>query len=293
MGRPEQLFTGLLLLAGLVGGWAYYRAQARQAATLAGLIGLDNRLMASNRLRAQQAKASVSRISVVVNKNRNQAADVAVLQQTEEIHRRTESLLATLHRLRQSWRATNGRTELGPLPAQLAQYSMFIREFLPDAPAQLATAGGLGNAAGAAAPKPAALALLTQLETQVRQLEAEALTTQAQKVGYGCDLCFDKIGAAALPEVETVGPGAVYQAQLLLAISASASRAQFSANGHVVAIDPATGQALVQFDVPAARPGQPDTVRAAWHGRVQLPWAAGDTVLETTVPYLIVKPRPR
>jgi hypothetical protein len=92
---------------------------------------------------------------------------------------------------------------------------------------------------------------------------------------------------------ENVAPGEAYQAQLLLALATSTSRAQFSANGHELPIAPDFRHAAVQFKIPAPRPGQPDTVRAAWHGRIRLPWAAGDTVLETTVPYLIVKPRPR
>jgi hypothetical protein len=284
MTQPKLFFTGLLVAA-LAGGWGYYWAQTRQAATLACLTRLDRRLLASNQQRAHAASASVFSIGVAVGKNRNQAADVAVLQQAQEIHKRTESLLDTLHHLRQSWQAAKRPPAPAQLPLQLQRYTLFLTRFLPAGPPSLAA-----DDWGTAAPKPAALALLTRLATQVRQLEAAALLNQARKVGYGCDLCFTKLGAAAIPESETVSPGAVYQARLLLLTSTSTGRAQFSANGRAVPVAPATGWAPVQFTVPAAGPGQPDTVRAAWHGRVQLPGAAGDTVLEITVPYVIVKP---
>nr|GFD52722.1 hypothetical protein [Tanacetum cinerariifolium] len=103
----------------------------------------------------------------------------------------------------------------------------------------------------------------------------------------------DKIEASAIPASETVAPGAVYQAQLMLLLSTSTSRAQFSADGRELPIAPDFRHAAVHFKIPAARSGQPDTVRATWHGHIRLPRADGDTVLETTVPYLIVKPRPR
>jgi hypothetical protein len=287
MSRPERLFTGLLVVALLGAGWAYYQAQARQEATLTRLTALDTRLMTSNQQRARAAKNRWFSIATIVNKNYNQAADVAVLHQTEDIRNRTKTLLDTLHQLRQSWQAGH-RPELGQHTAQLAQYARFINKYSPDEPAQLAL-----TTTSTAVPRPAALALLTMLETQVRQLEARALQTQAEKVGSRCCFCYDRIGAAALPVSKTVAPGAVYQAQLVLGQASSTRHMRFSADGREIPIDPATGQALVQFQVPAARPGQPDTVRAEWHGRVQIPWLAGDTTLETTVPYFIIKPAQR
>ncbi len=285
MNQPDRLFTGLLLAALAGAGWAYYRAQAQQAATLGRITALENRLISSNEQREKDAKRTLLSIATVVNKHRHLISDMAVLQQAKEIQTRTQTLLDTLHQLQQAWQ-TDDRTELGKLPAQLDQYILFIKRYVPT---QLASADWLGDFDSAAAPKPATLALLTKLATQVRQLEAEALTNQAQKVGSGCCFCVDKIGAFAIPAAETVAPGAIYQAQLMLLLGTATRQAQFSANGREVPTDPATGQAAVHFKIPAARLGQPDTVRATWHGRVQLPWAAGDTVLETTVPYFIVK----
>jgi hypothetical protein len=293
MSRPKRLFTGLLVVILASAGWAYYQAQTQQTATLARITALEARLMASNQQRARAAKSRWFNIATIVTKNHNLAADVGVLHEVEVIRSRTNAVLDTLHQLRQSWQADH-RPELRRLPTQLGQYALFVKKFLPDEPTQLApTAGWLSGFDSTTAPKPAALALLTKLETQVRQLEARALQTQAEKVGNKCCFCFDRIGAAAIPLAKTVAPGAVYQAQLVLMQAASTRGMHFSANGQEVPIDPATGQALVQFKAPAARPGQPDTVRAEWRGRAQMPWTAGDTTLEITVPYFIVKPRQR
>ncbi|TVT39025.1 hypothetical protein FNT36_15275 [Hymenobacter setariae] len=294
MSQSKRFLAGLLVTTFLVAaGFAYYQAQAQQTATLARVTALETRLIASNKQRALATKNTLASLATIVDKNYNQAADVAVLQQAKEIQGRTKALIDTIHQLRQSWQAGQ-RPELQQLPAQLGQYALFIRDFVPSESTQLAsTAGWLSGFDGTTAPAPVALAVLTKLETQTRQLEARALQIQAEKVGSKCCFCFDRIGAAAIPLATTVAPGAVYQAQLMLLQAASTRRMHFSANGQEIPIDPGTGQALVHFDVPAARPGQPDTVRAEWHGRAQLPWAAGDTTLEITVPYLIVKPRQR
>ncbi len=297
MTRQRYLTTALL--AGMFGvaGYGYYQAQARQAATLARITVLQTCLAASNQQRAQAAKNTVLSISEVVRKNHNPAADIAVLRQAQQILDTTQTLLAKVQQLRQAWQSPDSKPEMGTLPAQVDQYVSYIRQFAPETPpltkptAQMAAAGWLGEFDTAAEPRPAALAQLTKLETQVRQVTAEALTYQAQKVGSWCG--FDKIGVFATPASETVAPGAVYQAQLALVLAAPNVSRHFSVDGREVPINPATGQGLVQFKVPAAHPGQPDTVRALWHGRVQLPWASADTVLETTVPYFIVKPHSR
>jgi hypothetical protein len=273
-------------------GYACYRAQGQQTATVARLAALENCLLASNQQRARTADNLVFSLSKAVGRNRMQAADVAVLWQAQQIQARTETLLDTLHYLRHHWPTASHGEALRRLPAQLTHYAAFSKRFVPEA-APLAAApegaGWLGAFGGPTAP--AAQARLATLETQVRQLAELALTKQAVKVVH--EYLYDQIGACALPAAATVAPGAVYQAQLLLAGAWPGRLVRFHANGRAVPLDPATGQGRVQFQVPAARPGQPDTVRAEWHGRVQLPWAAGDTVLAITVPYFIVKPAQR
>ena len=272
-------------------GYAYFRTQAQQqAATLTRLAAMDTSLAIRNQQRAHTANQLIFDLSEVVSRNRNQASAVAVLRQAQEIQARTTALLDTLHQLRHAWQAADPPRPLRRLPAQLARYTRFISRFTaadtplpapfaaPETPTWLTTS----------APKSAALAFLTGLETAVRQLEATALTNQALKVVF--EGTYDRIGALAGPATTTVAPGAVYRAQLLLALAGSTRHVRFSADGRALPLAPATGQGLMQFQVPAARPGQPDTLRAEWHGQVQLPGVTGDTVLRLAVPYFIVKP---
>jgi hypothetical protein len=278
----------LLACALGVAEYTYYHTQEQQKATLARITAIETSLAASNQQRAQAARSTMLAINKVVRDNGNQAGDVEVLRQAQAIQNRTSAVFDTLHQLRQSWQRADHRAELHQLPAQLNQYLLFIQRFLPDVPTQLASASWLGNFDSAAEPKPAALALLTKLETQVRQLAADALLQQSVKLTHGDG--FDKIGALAVPAAATVAPGQLYQAQLVLAAATSRGQMHFSADGRDLPLDPRTGQGVVQFSVPAAQPSQPDTVRGVWHGRVQMAWATTDTLLEVAVPYFIVKP---
>ncbi|MGI4865798.1 MAG: hypothetical protein ACRYFZ_17880 [Janthinobacterium lividum] len=294
MSQSKQLFTGLLVAALLgTAGYAYYWAQARQSATLARITALETRLMASNQQRARAANQTIFSLGEIVSKNHNQAHDMAVFQQAQQIQDSTQLLLAKLHQLRQLWQSTANKPETGTLPAQVDRYASFIQQFVLEMPsltkssAQTATVGWLGEFDMATEPQPARLAQLTKLETQVRQEAVEALESQARKVGSEC-ICFDKIAAFAMPTSETVAPGALYEAQLVLMKAASSLRPTMSADEQALLVDPA-GQGLVRLRVPRLRPGQPDTVRAQWHGLVRLRGHTADTMLAVTVPYFIVK----
>lgn len=292
---PIILVTAVALLS--AGSYAYYQAQAQQAATLARIAALDICLATSNQQRTRAAKNTVLGISEVVRKNHSPASDVAVLRQAQQIQDSTQTLLARLHQLRQSWQTLDSKAEISTLSAQVDRYVCFVRQFAPETPpltlptAQTAATGWLGEFAIKAEPKPAALAMLTKLETQLRQMAAEALAKQATKIGARD--YFDKIGAFVIPASETVAPDAIYQAQLVLVQASTSGHLYFSADGQNLPINPVTGKGLVRFNVPAARLGQPDTVRAQWHGRVQIHWSDADTVLETTVPYFIIRPHSR
>jgi hypothetical protein len=141
-------------------------------------------------------------------------------------------------------------------------------------------------------PPPAALAILTHLEAQLRRYEAQALQTQAEKMGSNYD-GFDRIAPLAVPAAETVAPSGIYEARLFLAQLGHRDRCnmEMTANGQPLTQPNGLGM-QVQFAVPARRPGQPDTVRAHWRGTIRGLLLPADTVLQLAVPYLIVQPRP-
>jgi hypothetical protein len=192
-----------------------------------------------------------------------------------------------------------GTDEVNQLAAHLDRYAAFIKEYAPSTATLTQPINHLGKADNfnafyfKKAPLGGILATFTQLEAQVRRSEIEALMVQSQKFGSGCCFCFDRIGILAVAESNTVAPGALYRAQLLL--SQSISDVEFSTvsvNGRALLKD-ANRQNTVKFRIPLAHPGQPDTVQAQWHGTIRAIAFPGDTTWQLDVPYFIVKqPKP-
>ncbi|MGI4870302.1 MAG: hypothetical protein ACRYFX_03880 [Janthinobacterium lividum] len=300
MASTIRFFPLALLAVGLgLAGYAGYRAQARRAAVLGRITALDACLAASNERRARAANSILKGISRVVCRcGHPSPADSTVLAEAQQIRARTQAVLDTLQRARRQLQATGYSVAAQRLPAQFTWYGAYLLRFAPDAPilahpsARLADSGWLWQFDVQQEPKPAALALLTRLETQIRQGEIMALEQQAAREGYGCcDLCFDVIRPVAVPVSATVAPGGDYQARLFFALQHPRSfcSADLFANGRLLTQTGRQGR-LVSFTVPAARPGQPDTVRAEWQGTIRFSSGLADTVLNVSVPYLIVKP---
>lgn len=137
-------------------------------------------------------------------------------------------------------------------------------------------------------PLAAALATLSQKETEVLKLEADALTNLAQKVGAKT-IVFDKLGAFASAESQTVAAGTKYKAELFLTASASNIRPSMTYNGSPLAVGP-DGHGKVEF---TARPGnfdQAGNAKASWTGTIRLNQNGRDTTFKVTVPYVVTKP---
>ena len=299
MNPPLSRWLLLLGLAGglAAGGYAYRRGQASQANRLACIEAVAAQLAANNAQCAEANAAMMRTITYYACRNRTQAADVAVLAQAQTIRGRTQTLLDTLNLVRQQLRSgAAGLGWPGSLGRQAKRYAAFIRRYFPAktpfAPTLTITAaqGSFEQLLAGKLPLPVALAGLTQLEVQLRRAETRALQTQAEKVGSNYD-GFDKLVPLAVPTTDTVLPGGVYQAQLLLAQSShwDFCNMDMTANGVPLTQRNSLGM-QVEFAVPARRPGQPDTVRAQWHGTIRGPQFPGDTVLQLAVPYLIVSP---
>jgi hypothetical protein len=298
-------FFGLCAVAAFGGvGVFLYREQAKSTVVLERIVALEACLAANNQQGTQAMANTVYGIRVAVSKYQNQARDVAVLKESQQILSRAKSITDTLHRFQQALRAAVHEAPAGALhhpgassqpgsitPQQLARqldrYTAFIRPFIPGAPAL--TQDGFDETPwlyADHAPVAAALARLTRLETLVRRQATDALNNQAQKVGYPCG--FDKIGAIAVASSNIVAPGATYEAQLFLTQSATSLRPIMIAEGKDLDVQP-DGRGEVKFRVPPLRPGQPDTVRAQWQGIIQVKMGLGDTTFHVTVPYFIVK----
>ena len=302
MNHPLRRWLLLLGLAGglAAGGYAYQRGQAGQATRLAYIESAAARLAANNVQRAEANAAMMRSIAYDVCRNRTHAADVAVLAQAQTIRTRTQTLLDTIILVHRQLRTTSADCDLpSSLAAHFNRYAAFTRHYVPERiPFAPASTGAVvprksEQMRWGKLPLPVALAALTQFEAQLRHYETQALQTQAEKVGSNYD-GFDRIFPLAVPTTETVLPGGIYQARLFFAQSShwDLCNMEMAANGVPLAQRNGLGM-QVQFAVPARRPGQPDTVRAQWHGTVRGLLFPADTTLRLDVPYLIVVPPTR
>ena len=287
---------------------------------------IDDSLVGVNDKTSVAADGTVKGIEAAVVKNQNQARDKAVLQQSEEIRTKTKDMVSYLRGIRQQLlKATentgpemtnlsgedkvamtmlggksNGVAYTGLKP-KLNEYSAYIKQFVPDA-TQLAIDGkddtrvteksqkakNFAELNFENTPVVAALATISQKETEVLKYEAEALSAQAQKVGAKT-IVFDKIGAFASAESNTVAAGTKYKAELFLTASASSISPRMTLNGSPLSVG-ADGKGKVEF---TARPGGFDAsgnAKATWTGTIRFQQNGRDTTFQVKVPYTITKP---
>ncbi len=195
-----------------------------------------------------------------------------------------------------------------PLKGKLNEYAAFIRTYVPDA-APLALDGkederitkskdqhtkeqrskDFAQLNFESTPLVAALATLSEKETEVLKYEAEALQRQAAKVGAQT-IKFDKIGAFASAESNTVAAGTKYKAELFLTAAATGLKQTMTLNGSPLPVDPKTNHGKVEFTV---RPGNFDkegNAKATWNGTIRINQNGRDTTFKVVVPYTISKP---
>ena len=287
---------------------------------------IDDSLLGVNDKTSVAADGTIKGIQAAVLKNQNQARDKAVLQESEVIRSRTKDMTAYLRGLREKLlKATENTgpemtnlsgedkvaiTMLGgknnglaytELKPKLNEYSDFIKKYVPSATA-LALDGKEDSRVTEKSQKTknfaelnfentpvvAALATISQKETEVLKYEAEALSAQAQKVGAKT-IVFDKIGAFASAESNTVAAGTKYKAELFLTASASSISPRMTLNGSSLSVGP-DGHGKVEF---TARPGGFDAsgnAKSSWTGTIRFNQNGRDTTFTVKVPYTITKP---
>jgi gliding motility-associated protein GldM len=288
---------------------------------------IDDSLLGVNDKTSVGADGTVKGIQAAVQKNNNQPQDLAVLKQSEEIRTKTKELVAYLRDVRQKLlTATENKgpemtnlsgedkvaiTMLGGqkhngiaytgLKPKLNEYSEFIKQYVPNAmplaidakedPRVTEKAQKNKNFAELNfenTPVVAALATISQKETEVLKYEADALSALAQKVGAKT-IVFDKIGAFASAESNTVAAGTKYKAELFLTASASTISPRMTLNGSPLSVGP-DGKGKVEF---TARPGGFDAsgnAKASWTGTIRFNQNGRDTTFTVKVPYTITKP---
>ena len=195
-----------------------------------------------------------------------------------------------------------------PLKTELNKYSDYMKQFLPGA-APLALDGRQDERITKSkettthdqrnkdfaelnfenTPLVAALAVLSQKETEVLKYQSDALDAQARKVGAEI-LVFDKLGAFASAESQTVAAGTKYKAELFMTAAATGLKQDMSSSMGAVPVDPKTNHGKIEF---TARPGAFDkdgNAKASWTGKIKINRNGHDTTFVVNVPYTVTKP---
>ncbi|WP_303309403.1 gliding motility protein GldM [Hymenobacter sp. BT730] len=287
---------------------------------------LDDSLLGVNGKTATANEGAVKGIQATVAKNRNQARDLAILKQSEDVRAKTTDMVSYLRDIREKLLvATENQgknafknmsmedkvaiTMIGgkknglayPLKDKLNGYATYIKQFVPEAGPLALDANEDPNVLEPSqksknfaelnfenTPIVAALATLSQKETEVLKYESDALNKLASQVGAST-IVFDKVSAFASAESNTVAAGTKYKAELFLTASASNLRPSMTLNGSPLQVGP-DGKGKVEF---TARPGSFDAsgnAKASWTGTIRFNQNGRDTTFKVTVPYTVTKP---
>ncbi len=136
-----------------------------------------------------------------------------------------------------------------------------------------------------------ALAAFVQLEAILLACETTALESQSLMLACGGNIVFDRVGAWAIAESNTVAAGTEYRADLLLATALTTTGLTMSANGQPVTVQP-SGFGRVRFIADPRLLGNRSEITAYWTGiiRARSPYTqSGDTTYKVRVPYRIVR----
>ncbi|MBT9394136.1 gliding motility protein GldM [Hymenobacter sp. NST-14] len=287
---------------------------------------LDDSLSSINGKVLKANDGTVKGIQAQVEKNRNQPKDLAVLKQSQEVRDRTKEMIAYLSGVREQLLTkteNKGKNEFKNMSAEdkvaelmlgankngegykmkgeLNKYSDYIKNIIPGVSPLALDAGedpmvtdkeqkskNFAQLNFENTPVVAALAVLSQKEAEVLKYESDALNNLAQRVG-GSVIVFDKIGAFASAESNTVAAGTKYKAELFLTASASGLNPSMTLNGSPLSVGP-DGKGKVEFTV---RPGSFDkegNAKASWSGTIRFKQNGRDTIFKVNVPYTITKP---
>ncbi|WP_338872027.1 gliding motility protein GldM [Spirosoma sp. SC4-14] len=136
-------------------------------------------------------------------------------------------------------------------------------------------------------PVPAALAVLSQKQADVRRIEGEVLDILATKVGAQ-DVKFDKIIAMLSMESKVVVAGTKFKGQMFLAASSSGIQPRMSLNGAPVRMQ--DGQGIVEFTAQGGAYDKNGLARRVLTGSIAYQTPAGLKTVPLQAEYFVAKP---
>ena len=136
-------------------------------------------------------------------------------------------------------------------------------------------------------PVPAALAVLTQRQTDIRRIEGEVLNVLATKVGAQ-DVKFDKIIAQLSMDSKVVVAGTKFKGQMYLAASSSGIQPRMSLNGGNVTMRDGVG--IVEFTAQGGAYGADGLAKRTLTGSISYNTAGGVKTVPLSAEYFVAKP---
>ncbi len=136
-------------------------------------------------------------------------------------------------------------------------------------------------------PVPAALAVLSQKQADVRRLEGEVLDVLASKVGAQ-DVKFDKILAMLSMDSKVVVAGTKFKGQMFLAASSSGIQPRMSLNGGAVRVQ--DGQGIIEFTAQGGAYDKNGLSKRTLTGSIAYQTPAGLKTVPLSAEYFVAKP---
>ena len=299
------------------------------SAILEKFVLINNSLEQSTGEANKVNQQTLSNIKATVEKSGNRAADLAVVQQADQLRKETSGVISEIDALKQRIiaEAGGGTDETGAIKnlseeekvaqimiggnhngvaytlkknldgyiAGLTKYTTTKFKSLamnanddPIARRSKAQSGkDFGELNFAQTPVPAALAVLSQRQTDVRRIEGEVLDYLATKVGAQ-DVKFDKIIAQLSMESKVVVAGTKFKGQMFLAASSSGMQPRMSLNGGPVRVVDGTG--LIEFTAQGGSYDKNGLAKRTLTGNISYDSPSGPKTAPLTAEYFVAKP---
>src|SRR6185437_3460041 len=138
-------------------------------------------------------------------------------------------------------------------------------------------------------PMVAALAVLSEKESQLTTIEAEVLSKLAAEVGL-TDFKFDLLMPMVKPESKIVAAGTKYKAQMFITATSTTIHPSMKFRGSDVKVDE-KGIGTIEFKVSGGSYDKEGMSKQNWKGEIKMPNpTGGDTTFQITEEYIVARP---
>ncbi|MBO2011142.1 hypothetical protein [Hymenobacter negativus] len=291
----------VVLVAASAMAYAFYRQHQAQTQLNGQLYYLNQLLATDNEDAHRRTEGNVKGIEEAVVKNQNQPKEVSILAAARKLHDNADSMALTLRDLTNELRHPTGtKAEANPTLAhlgeigasekllgstraaqqgmhqQITNYRSVLQALNPTGKAKLSEPQFTGLST------VAALANLSQLESEVRTAELNTLQYLLSRVG--AKQLRSHLVALYSAESGVVAPGEIYRAHLFLGsiLDLRYVPMQMRCNGQPVAVD-SSNVGQVRFRAPLK------SGPAAWTGTIRFNASGRDTTFQVHVPYRVAQ----